>query len=136
MIAISINLQSHRIYTHFLNFRPSLNTSPTLPDIPANHQEITCNLNGYKVYGTALPITKKGEKQLCEYLEHFDLETRYMLKFNFNQKIEQSIKDVAIVPMTIHEATVKKASTAAQLPVSFGSCQTSDYGLYHYRPTM
>ena len=58
-----------------------------------------------KIWNSSTYI-KKGEKQLCEYLEHFGLETRYMLKFNFNQKIEQSIKNVTIGLMTLHEATL------------------------------
>ena len=37
-----------------------------------------------------------GEKQICEYLEYFNLDTGYMLSFNFNKNKETGVKRVNI----------------------------------------
>lgn len=49
---------------------------------------------------------EKGEEQICEYLDYFNLKTGYMLSFNFNQKKEQGIKEVKIGEKTLYEATL------------------------------
>lgn len=49
---------------------------------------------------------EEGEKQVCEYLDRFDLQTGYMLSFNFNEKKEQGIKEYTINGKKMIEATV------------------------------
>ena len=49
---------------------------------------------------------EKGEEQICEYLDYFNLKTGYMLSFNFNQKKEQGIKEVKLGEKTLYEATL------------------------------
>lgn len=49
---------------------------------------------------------EEGEKQVCEYLDRFDLQTGYMLSFNFNEKKEQGIKEYTINGKKLIEATV------------------------------
>ena len=39
---------------------------------------------------------ERGEQQILEYMNHFDLTTGYMLSFNFNQHKEQGVKRVMI----------------------------------------
>ena len=48
----------------------------------------------------------EGEKQLRDYLEHFNLETGYMLSFNFNKNKETGIKQVIIGNKVIFEETI------------------------------
>ncbi len=47
-----------------------------------------------------------GEKQICEYLDYWNLDTGYMLSFNFNQKKEQGVKRVEIGDKVLFEGTV------------------------------
>ncbi|MBQ7581907.1 MAG: 9-O-acetyl-N-acetylneuraminate esterase, partial [Lachnospiraceae bacterium] len=47
-----------------------------------------------------------GERQLMEYLDHFRLDTGYMVSFNFNQKKETGVKEIRIGQKTLFEATV------------------------------
>ena len=49
---------------------------------------------------------EEGEQQVCEYLDRFDLQTGYMLSFNFNEKKEQGIKEYMINGKKLIEATV------------------------------
>ena len=46
------------------------------------------------------------EKQICEYLDHFHLDTGYMLSFNFNRKKEPGVKQVQINGRTLYEGTL------------------------------
>ena len=48
----------------------------------------------------------EGEKQICEYLDHWNLDTGYMLSFNFNKKKEQGIQRVVINGKVLFEGTV------------------------------
>ncbi len=48
----------------------------------------------------------EGEKQISEYLEYWNLNTGYMLSFNFNKKKEQGIKIVQVGQKTLYEGTV------------------------------
>ena len=47
-----------------------------------------------------------GEKQISEYLDYWNLDTGYMLSFNFNQKKEQGVKRVQIGDKVLYEGTV------------------------------
>ena len=47
-----------------------------------------------------------GEKQINEYLDYFNLDTGYMLSFNFNKKKEQGVKRVEIGEKVLFEGTV------------------------------
>ena len=47
-----------------------------------------------------------GEKQLSDYLDYWNLNTGYMLSFNFNNKKEQGIKRVQIGDKVLFEGTV------------------------------
>lgn len=47
-----------------------------------------------------------GEKQICEYLDYWKLDTGYMLSFNFNQKKESGMKRVQIGDKILFEAVV------------------------------
>ena len=47
-----------------------------------------------------------GEKQICEYLDYFNLDTGYMLSFNFNQKKETGVKEVQIGDKKLIEGMV------------------------------
>ena len=47
-----------------------------------------------------------GEKQLCEYLDYWNLTTGYMLSFNFNQKKEQGVHPVHIGDRLLYEGTL------------------------------
>ena len=49
---------------------------------------------------------ESGEQQICEYLDRFDLQTGYMLSYNFNDKKEQGIKEYIINGKKLIEATV------------------------------
>ena len=48
----------------------------------------------------------EGEKQICEYLDYFGLNTGYMLSFNFNKKKETGVKRVEIGNKVLFEGTV------------------------------
>ena len=47
-----------------------------------------------------------GEKQISEYLDYWNLDTGYMMSFNFNQKKEQGVKRVQIGDKVLYEGTV------------------------------
>ena len=47
-----------------------------------------------------------GEKQIKEYLEYWNLNTGYMLSFNFNRNKEQGVKRVRIGDKVLFEGTV------------------------------
>ncbi len=47
-----------------------------------------------------------GEKQISEYLDYWNLDTGYMLSFNFNQKKEQGVKRVQVGDKVLFEGTV------------------------------
>ncbi len=48
----------------------------------------------------------EGEKQISEYLDYWNLDTGYMLSFNFNKKKEQGVKRVQIGDKVLFEGTV------------------------------
>ena len=48
----------------------------------------------------------EGEKQISEYLDYWNLNTGYMLSFNFNRKKEPGVKRVQIVDKILFEGTV------------------------------
>ena len=48
----------------------------------------------------------EGEKQIMEYLDYWNLNTGYMLSFNFNQKKTTGVKPVYIGNKLIYEGTV------------------------------
>ena len=48
----------------------------------------------------------EGEKQICEYLDYYGLNTGYMLSFNFNAKKETGVKRVLIGDKVLFEGTV------------------------------
>ncbi len=47
-----------------------------------------------------------GEKQICEYLDYWNLNTGYMLSFNFNKNRETGVKQVQIGDKLLYEGTV------------------------------
>ena len=47
-----------------------------------------------------------GEKQICEYLDYFNLSVGYMLSFNFNKNKETGVKRVNVGDKILFEATV------------------------------
>lgn len=47
-----------------------------------------------------------GEKQICEYLDRFDLDKGYMLSFNFNKEKEQGVREIEINGKKLIEATL------------------------------
>ena len=49
---------------------------------------------------------RKGEQQLIAYLDRFDLNTGYMLSFNFNKKKEPGVREVHIGEKILYEGTV------------------------------
>ena len=49
---------------------------------------------------------KRGEDQLCEYLDYFGLNTGYMLSFNFNKKKKTGINIVTIRNKVLFEAVL------------------------------
>ncbi|MBR1796573.1 MAG: AAA-like domain-containing protein [Clostridiales bacterium] len=49
---------------------------------------------------------EKGEKQIAGYLDHYGLDTGYMLSFNFNKKKESGVKRVQIGDKVLFEGTV------------------------------
>jgi hypothetical protein len=46
---------------------------------------------------------ERGEQQILEYMNHFDLTTGYMLSFNFNHHKEQGVKRVMIEDRVLFE---------------------------------
>ena len=48
----------------------------------------------------------EGEQQLKEYLDYFNLDTGYILSFNFNKNKEPGMKRVAVGNKTLFEETV------------------------------
>ncbi|MCR5324881.1 MAG: AAA-like domain-containing protein [Lachnospiraceae bacterium] len=48
----------------------------------------------------------KGEKQICDYLDHYGLTTGYLLSFNFNKKKESGVKQVQIGDKVVYEGIV------------------------------
>ncbi len=49
---------------------------------------------------------ERGEKQLSDYLDYFNLKKGYMLSYNFNQKKEIGVKEIGIGNRTLVEAVV------------------------------
>ncbi|MBR1443066.1 MAG: 9-O-acetyl-N-acetylneuraminate esterase, partial [Firmicutes bacterium] len=49
---------------------------------------------------------KRGEEQLCGYLDYFGLKKGYMLSFNFNKNKEIGVKDVVLGDRVVVEAVV------------------------------
>ena len=47
-----------------------------------------------------------GEKQIIEYLNYWNLQTGYMLSFNFNRSKEQGVKRIQVGDKTLYEGTV------------------------------
>ena len=47
-----------------------------------------------------------GERQIKEYLDYYDLDTGYMLSFNFNKKKETGVKRVEVEDKILFEGTV------------------------------
>ena len=47
-----------------------------------------------------------GEQQIIEYLDYYELDTGYMLSFNFNQKKETGVKRVQIGEKVLFEGTL------------------------------
>ena len=48
----------------------------------------------------------EGEKQISEYLDYWNLDTGYMLSFNFNQKKKQGVERIQIGDKVLFEGTV------------------------------
>lgn len=48
----------------------------------------------------------EGENQICEYLDYWNLDTGYMLSFNFNKKKVQGVKRIEINGKVLFEGTV------------------------------
>ena len=48
----------------------------------------------------------EGEKQICEYLDYWNLDIGYMLSFNFNKKKKQGVERIAIGDKVLYEGTV------------------------------
>jgi hypothetical protein len=48
----------------------------------------------------------EGGKQICDYLDHWNLDTRYMLNFNFNKKKEMGVKRIEIGNKVLFEGMV------------------------------
>lgn len=47
-----------------------------------------------------------GEKQISEYLDHFNLDTGYMLSFNFNKNKKPGVERVNVGDKVLVEGTV------------------------------
>ena len=47
-----------------------------------------------------------GEKQISTYQDHFNLNTGYMISFNFNKKKETGVKRVQIGDKVLYEETI------------------------------
>ena len=48
----------------------------------------------------------EGEKQIIEYLNYWNLNTGYMLSFNFNRKKEPGVRQVHVGDKVLYEGTV------------------------------
>ena len=48
----------------------------------------------------------EGEKQLSEYLDYWNLDTGYMLSFNFNRKKEQGVHMIHVGEKLLYEGTL------------------------------
>lgn len=48
----------------------------------------------------------RGEKQLTDYLDYYQLKKGYMLSFNFNQKKEIGIREIVMGDKVLVEAVV------------------------------
>ncbi len=49
---------------------------------------------------------EEGEKQISEYLDYWNLDTGYMLSFNFNKKKTQGVKMIQVGEKTLYEGTL------------------------------
>ena len=49
---------------------------------------------------------ERGEKQLSDYLDYFNLKKGYMLSFNFNKKKEIGVKEIVLGDRLLIEAVV------------------------------
>ncbi|MCD8011108.1 MAG: ATP-binding protein [Lachnospiraceae bacterium] len=49
---------------------------------------------------------ERGERQLCEYLDHYHLNKGYMLSFNFNKKKKVGVTEIVIGDRVLVEAVV------------------------------
>ena len=49
---------------------------------------------------------EKGEEQIISYLDHFGLDTGYMLSFSFNKDKTSGIKKINIGGRTLYEGIV------------------------------
>ena len=49
---------------------------------------------------------ERGEKQLSDYMDCFNLKKGYMLSFNFNEKKEIGVKEVVLGDKLLIEAVV------------------------------
>lgn len=49
---------------------------------------------------------RKGEQQLAEYLEHYHLNTGYLISFCFNQNKQPGVRETAVDGKRIIEAIV------------------------------
>ena len=45
----------------------------------------------------------EGEQQICDYLDYYDLDTGYMLSFNFNKKKETGVKKIMVGNKVLYE---------------------------------
>jgi hypothetical protein len=54
----------------------------------------------------SMVICKITHHYINEYLDYWNLDTGYMLSFNFNQKKEQGVKRVQIGDKVLYEGTV------------------------------
>lgn len=48
----------------------------------------------------------EGKKQLIGYLDYWNLNTGYMLSFNFNEKKESGVRRIQIGDIVLYEGTV------------------------------
>ena len=48
----------------------------------------------------------EGEKQICDYLDYWNLDTGYMLSFNFNKKKETGVKRIRVGRKVLYEGMV------------------------------
>ena len=48
----------------------------------------------------------EGEEQICEYLDYWNLDTGYMLSFNFNKNKTPGVQELHFKEYTIVEAVV------------------------------
>ena len=48
----------------------------------------------------------RGEVQLCEYLDYYQLKKGYMVSFNFNKKKQVGVHEIAVGDKVLVEAVV------------------------------